>query len=192
MIEMNESEILELFLEEAYRIWANPSMFDRIEFDCVIRPLKWTPKKRTLAMVEQTYREDRRMKARGNVLIHVATECTLVINPPTMELDYDDFVRVIRHEAIHLGISNHGKGFKALCRRFDASITPSDLPSYLTQFARIEHIFTIEAQFYKGQRFIRVYRYDTLEGAKADFENVIAELKPKGLRQIRIFQRHKD
>ena len=166
-----ERKYLEIFVQEARNIWNDSEVLKTTEFECVIS----TRMTRALAKLTQ-FSLGRRIAARGNTLISIAPKIRLTISAKTLELTEDDIMKVIRHEAIHIGHMNHGRVFKQLCLRFNASYKGYNM-DYKPPTG-----FTVQTQVRKGQRYQTVAKYESQDEADAKAKELFATMKYQSVR----------
>lgn len=108
----------EVFRHEAGRVWRNAGFaLPRVQLS------HEEPTTGVLASLAYSGR----VCSVGESILQCAAQYTLRVSDRLLERDAGTVRRVMAHEAIHLGVVNHGQEFRAHARRVDATISEEGL-----------------------------------------------------------------
>jgi hypothetical protein len=143
---VKQSEIKQLFIAEAKKIWENTDVIDEIEFEVRIQ------KREHIMGLSYV----RKAKAIDNFLVRVPNKMTLRISPEALNLPRDEFVEFLRHEALHIGYQRHDYRFRELAKKHNIILS---------------EVFLQEAgfkvQLKKGTRYETISVEETIEEARS-------------------------
>ena len=140
---MNQEEkkyIMEWY-DIAMKIWGNTrsgfTIIDNMEMNCTIEHTE----KGYFAQVDMLTYEN---KEHRGVLIAGPVRTILNLGPSFLKLSRRDQTSILKHEALHLGISGHGRRFQQMAAAVGANVGCTDLQDHITKA-------TYRVQFQKGR-----------------------------------------
>lgn len=155
-----EEKYLRQFLTEAVTFYDNPELLQECFFECKISGRMTT----ALASLEHFGKIGR---ASNRTLHNIPNRIILRIARKTLDLPDSDIAKIIRHEVIHIGHLNHGRIFKELCVKFNASFKGWNLSG------QTEPSFQVQLQKGYGTRFKTIAECETYDEALIEMKTAL-------------------